>query len=114
MKIKHTVIIAFVLLSFSCSNDTENSINSILWIDSERVNCTGVGEQTCYRIQENDVINENDWLLFYDSIEGFDEQYETGYTYKIIVTKINIKNPPADGSSVRYKLNKIVSKQLIE
>lgn len=50
----------------------------MLWIDSERVNCMGVGEQ-----------------------------YETGYIYKIIVTKIKVKNPPADGSSVQYKLNSL-------
>ncbi|PKQ45543.1 DUF4377 domain-containing protein [Confluentibacter flavum] len=114
MKIKHIFIASFILLNFSCSNDNENSMNSMLWIDSERVSCIDVGEQTCYRIQENDVINENDWLLFYDGIEGFDEQYETGYTYKISVTKIKLKNPPADGSSIQYKLNKILSKELDE
>ncbi len=114
MKIKHLFIAAFILLNFSCSNDNENTMNNILWIDSERVSCMGVGEQTCYRIQENDVINENDWLLFYDAIEGFDEQYETGYTYKISVTQIKLNNPPADGSSIQYILNKILSKEFDE
>lgn len=113
MKIKHTFLAAFIFLNISCSDD-ENVINTTFWIDSERVSCMGVGEQTCYRIQENDVINDNDWLLFYDGIEGFDEQYETGYTYKISVTQIKIYNPSADGSSIQYILNKILSKKLDE
>lgn len=113
MKIKYTFLAAFIFLNMSCS-DNENVIDATLWIDSERVSCTGVGEQTCYRIQENNVINENNWLIFYDSIEGFDEQYETGYTYKISVTQIKLNNPPADGSSIQYKLNRIISKELDE
>lgn len=111
MKIKYTFITAFIFLNISCSNDSENIFQNTLWIDSERVSCIGVGEQTCYRIQENNIINDNDWLLFYDEIEGFDEQYETGYTYKISVTQIKLKNPPADGSSIQYILNKVLSKE---
>ena len=114
MKLKHTFLAVISFLNFSCSNDSENAIQSMLWIDSQRVSCTGVAEQTCYRIQENAVINDNDWLLFYDGIEGFDEQYETGYTYKISVTQIKLKNPPADGSSIQYILNEILSKELDE
>lgn len=114
MKIKYVLITAFIFLNFSCSSDNENTIDSVLWIDSERVNCSGVGEQTCYKIQENDVINDNDWLLFYNNIEGFDEQYETGFIYKISVTKTKVKNPPADGSAIKYKFNDILSKQLVE
>ncbi|WP_204524819.1 DUF4377 domain-containing protein [Confluentibacter citreus] len=113
MKIKFTFLAAFIFLNISCS-DNENVINTTLWIDSQRVSCTGVAEQTCYRIQENTVIKDNEWLLFYDVIEGFDEQYETGYTYKISVSKIRINNPPADGSSIQYILNEILSKELDE
>lgn len=74
MKIKYTFLAVFIFLNISCS-ENENVISTTLWIDSQRVNCTGVAEQTCYRIQENTVIKDNDWLLFYDGIEGFNEQY---------------------------------------
>lgn len=114
MKIKNIVLSILIILSLSCTNETDESNTSNLWIDSERVSCTGVGEQTCYKIQESDAINNTNWVLFYDAIEGFDNQYETGYIYKISVTKNTVKNPPADASSIRYKLNKILSKELVE
>lgn len=43
------------------------------------------------------------------SIEGF--TYEEGYTYLIRVSIKQISNPPADGSNLKYKLIKEVSKE---
>lgn len=41
-------------------------------------------------------------------IEGF--EYESGYLYVLKVNKYKIKNPPADGSSIGYKLLEVLSK----
>ncbi|MDG1731081.1 MAG: DUF4377 domain-containing protein [Algibacter sp.] len=78
----YLILSLLISLCFSCTSD-DAQITELLWVDSERVNFTGVGEQTCYNIQENRSINEDEWLLFYDGIEGFDDLYEAGYIYKI-------------------------------
>ena len=54
--------------------------------------------------------NAAEWQYFYNQIEGF--EHEPGYEYQIIVSKSKIENPPADASSLKYKLVKVVSKKL--
>jgi len=113
MKRIQFIISLIITFNFSCSNNDSEFIQS-LWIDSERVNCVGIDIQTCYRVQENKIIDENEWQLFYQGIEGFDEQYEEGFIYQLSINKIKIKNPSADGSSSRYVLINIMSKTLDE
>ncbi|WP_242206674.1 DUF4377 domain-containing protein [Aestuariivivens insulae] len=89
MKVIKFFSLFIISLIASCYSD-DSVVIGLLWVDSHRVDCTGEAIQTCYRIQENNIIEENDWSLFYDAIEGFDEQYEEGYIYKIsvIITKL--------------------------
>jgi hypothetical protein len=49
------------------------------------------------------------WRGFSEAIEGFN--YEVGFEYVIEVKVYDIKNPPADASSKRYVLKRIISKQ---
>lgn len=44
----------------------------------------------------------------YQQIEGF--EYEEGYSYFLEVKITEIENPPADASSLRYDLIKVISK----
>ncbi|MDE5490711.1 DUF4377 domain-containing protein [Elizabethkingia meningoseptica] len=74
-------------------------------IASKQVDCTGVGKQKCYLVKEGDSKN---WGYMYQSIEGF--IYEPGYEYVLKVKTEKIPNPPADGSSIKYILEKVVSK----
>jgi heat shock protein HslJ len=69
--------------------------------------CVGVGLQTCMLVKENP---EDEWTFFYSQIEGFD--YETGYTYELLVNEIPVTNPAADAASIRYKLKNVISKTL--
>ena len=80
-------------------------------VNSYTVDCVGEMEGTCLLVQEGDLIGTDDWEYFYyvDSIEGF--TYEPGFLYGLIVKKTAVENPPADGSSIRYELVKIVSKE---
>jgi hypothetical protein len=48
------------------------------------------------------------WELFYDSIEGF--TWEAGHYYLLRVARREVPNPPADGSSVAFRLVKVLSK----
>lgn len=69
--------------------------------------CTGVAPMNCLNVRfENDL----DWTFFYSNIEGF--TYEPGYQYELLVeeTALPKEQVPADASSIRYKLKKLVCK----
>jgi heat shock protein HslJ len=76
------------------------------YLNSQRQNCTGVGPMQCLQFKEK---QNEDWKLLYQPIEGF--TFEEGYFYKLKVRQIQVKNPPADGSSLRYVLKKEISKE---
>lgn len=90
------LIIVTILLN-SCSE------NKIIYVADSLADCEGVSSQQCLKIRES---KDEEWKLLYQEIEGFD--YKEGFTYKIEVNIKKIKNPAADGSSLRYKLVKII------
>ena len=104
MSSKFLVVFAIVLFSFSCSD----SSNKIIYIADAPVDCVGVGPQKCLQIKEE---GNTDWTYFYDSIEGFD--YDAGFFYKLKVEVTKIENPPADGSTLHYKLLEVLGKSKV-
>ncbi len=76
-----------------------------LYIGPKLEDCTGAGPQKCMMVKENP---DGDYQYFYQPIQGFD--YEAGYEYEIVVKVEKVENPPADASSLKYTLVKIVSK----
>lgn len=78
---------------------------AVMDIASERVPCVGVGPQECFRVRERP---DTAWALFYDSIEGF--EFEPGFEYTVRVAIRRVDNPPADGSSLSYRLLAILHK----
>jgi len=83
---------------------------TVYWINSSKVDCSGVGKMTCLQVQKSDTLDLNaDWDLFYSRIDGFD--YEPGYLYKLKVKEEPVENPPADVSSIKYTLVKVVEKK---
>lgn len=68
----------------------------------------------CLQIQESETLDPEGWQLFYDRIEGFD--YQPGYIYKLFIKKekLNPATVPADGSSIKYTLVKMVEKYKAE
>ncbi len=107
-----------ILTSITIYSSCSSHIDFIdgMWIDSKKVERLGLFDNTilCYQVQENEFIDENGWRSLCQGIEDFDAQYEEGFIYKISVNKIEIKDPPQDGSSVRYKLKEILSKEKVE
>ena len=77
--------------------------NKIIYIADSLTDCEGVAGQKCLQVKEN---KEDEWTLLSQPIEGFD--YIEGFTYKIEVDVIKIKNPPVHSSSLKYKLIKII------
>ncbi|MFL1894495.1 DUF4377 domain-containing protein [Aquimarina sp. 2-A2] len=97
---KKLISVVLLTLFFASCKETKRIL-----IADHLVDCTGVGSQQCMLIKENP---DDDWTLFYDKIEGF--EFEEGFSYEIEVEVTAIDNPPADGSSLRYRLSKVLSK----
>lgn len=110
---KKILILLFISIQ-ACSEDSpeENFIETKIRVNFYTELCTGIILQQCYLIQENDNIGGDNWQLFYDLIEGFD--YVSGYIYDLDVTINKVDDPPANASSLKYTLNKIISKTNIK
>jgi len=79
--------------------DAASGKEKIVYIDSQRVECSGVGKMQCYRWRESP---DAPWQLWYGAIEGLD--FEPGVSYKLRVREYQVPNPPADASSIRWQL----------
>ncbi len=95
--------------------DTDSINNEInMMVNSSTVNCRGEMEGTCLLVQEGDMIGTENWENFYyhDGIKGF--TYEPGFIYGLKVKKTEVQTSVASGSTLRYELEKIVSKEAQE
>ena len=92
----------------SPSPSTRADEGQILFINSERVACTGVGPRTCLQTRSAE---SQDWQFFYNEIAGFD--YEPGYTYQLRVKTSPVENPAADASSLKYTLLEVLHKDAV-
>ncbi len=103
--------IGFIILFASCGPRISETNRVNMMVNSYTVDCVGEMQGTCLLVQEGNMIGTENWEYFYfvDSIEGFN--YEPGYVYALEVKKTEVENPPADGSSIRYELVKIISKE---
>jgi len=107
---KYLLILSSVsIIGISCSDESFETSN--MRINHFQQTAIGVGQRLVNLIQEGNEIGTNDWSYFYNNIEGFD--YEQGYIYDLSVIKETIINPPADGSSIKYILNRIISKERV-
>lgn len=76
-----------------------------LIIGPQLVDCVGEGPQQCMQVKFNP---DEEWQLFYNQIEGFD--YQPGYRYTVLVEQLEVQNPPAGGSSLRFVLLDVLDK----
>lgn len=98
------LLVSAVLLLTACQGTTAPQ-GETLYINSQLVDCVGVGPMQCMQVRSDE---QQPWTLFYQQIEGF--QFEPGYQYQLTVKKEQLTNVPADASSLRYQLIKVVSK----
>ena len=92
------------LAAGGCSLVTGPEVET-LFVGPELVDCVGVGPRTCMQVRR---APDAEWELFYSSIEGFD--FEPGFVWELRVEVHEVSPVPADGSSRRYVLSRIVSK----
>jgi len=97
-----TLFISLLILIAAKSCDETKHI----YVADYLVDCTDVSPQKCMLIKEKIV---DEWTIFYDQIEGFN--YEEGYEYLLNVKIKTIKNPPADGSNLKYTLVEVFEKK---
>lgn len=103
------LFIACILLT-GCNNnepETKDKTSTImLYVDSHMEDMMLLGGWSeCLRVKEE---KESEWYK-HTGIVGFD--YEKGFQYQLKVEKTTLSNPPADGSSVVYRLLEVVSKK---
>lgn len=108
---KNTIILLVSIIAISCTvakpTPTQNGMETF-WVNSYKTPCEGVAKTTCLNIQKKDSLDfDGKWETFYNHIEGFN--YQPGKIYQISVKVDSVSNPPADGSSIKYTLNKIIN-----
>lgn len=107
---KYFIITAFAIFLMTCSESNPDNTTTY-WVNSFKVECTGVGPRTCLQVHRGETLEPASWELFYSSIEGFD--YEPGFIYQLRLQEEEIPadEVPADGSSIRYTLEEVVEKK---
>jgi uncharacterized protein DUF4377 len=76
-----------------------------LLVRDQLAECVGEGTRKCLQVRASE---GEAWRNFYAKIEGF--EYEPSYAYELRVEVTRAAQPPADGSSLRYRLLEVVSK----
>ncbi|WP_424952172.1 DUF4377 domain-containing protein [Deinococcus sp.] len=80
----------------------------LLVLGPQQVACEGVIPQRCLLVKQP---AEVAWSLFYGAIEGF--AYQPGVTSLLRVRLERLARPAADGSSVRYRLVRVLGTQMV-
>ncbi|MDN7143684.1 DUF4377 domain-containing protein [Pseudomonas sp. JQ170] len=120
---KMILVVAATLLAVGCS--THETIDpkpvqpttktAYLEIAPETRTCTGVGVFQCLQVREVTydaqgvkAPSNEDWHNFYGGIEGY--EHNTAERVVLKVKMIEVLNPPADASSVRYVLEEYIER----
>jgi hypothetical protein len=101
--------VAAALLVGSCGILEPDEDRLVLYVAAQRVPCVGVGPMECMLVRQDTAA---DWEFFYDGILGF--THESGYEYTLYVARREVRNPPADGSTLAYRLLRILEKKRAE
>ncbi|HCO67374.1 MAG TPA: hypothetical protein DIT04_06420 [Dysgonomonas sp.] len=95
-------LLGIILFLGSCTN---NKNVERLTVASDYGACVGVVPQKCLWIKAE---GSDQWEFWYSDIEGFN--YEPGYEYVLEVKRESVALPAADQSSIKYVLEKVISK----
>ncbi len=112
MKKRTIFSITFLSLVLLLTGACKKEQNTCYWVNSYKLpGSTGAGKMMCLMVQKGETIVDSAWTTFYSPIEGF--EYKPGELYRIEVKEEEKKeNPlPADVSSKRYTLVKILEQK---
>ncbi|MBN3817720.1 DUF4377 domain-containing protein [Paraburkholderia sp. Se-20369] len=80
-------------------------VTKTVYIAPKTVRCVGVAPMACLQVRDRP---DAEWSLWYAGIEGFD--FKPGFRYELQIDEYKVAQPPADGSSIRWVLKRIVSR----
>jgi len=101
-------IITVLIVNVSCGSQK----SSTFWVNSQKADCqAGEALTQCIQINKTGDLENPTWEYFYGEIEGF--TFKPGVFQKIEVkeTKLDVKNVPADASSIKFTLLKIMEEK---
>ncbi len=90
-----------------------NSIKTTTyWVNSIKVNCSsGAGKMQCLQVYKGVDVDKATWSTFYAPIEGFEFEFGSFQKIEVTETQLDPKDVPADASSIKYKLVKVLEKK---
>ncbi|RQR38065.1 DUF4377 domain-containing protein [Burkholderia sp. Bp9143] len=83
-------------------------VTQTVHVAPQMARCTGVAPMDCLQVRGSPA---EPWSLWYAGIEGF--AYQPGYQYVLEVDEYRVAQPPADGSSIRWVLKRIVERRQV-
>ncbi|MBB3697772.1 META domain-containing protein [Flammeovirga yaeyamensis] len=105
MKLSIALLITLIVTACASTKSPKSETKTIT-VSAKTTECTGVGPQECLLIKED---GDTEWKNFYGKIEGFDHKVGVESVLEVAIVKVD--NPPADASSLRYKLVKVVNEK---
>ncbi|QVN21588.1 DUF4377 domain-containing protein [Burkholderia pyrrocinia] len=81
-------------------------VTKTVHVAPQSARCTGVAPMECMQVRSSP---SEPWSLWYAGIEGF--AYQPGYLYTLEVDEYRVAQPPADGSSIRWVLKRVVERR---
>ncbi|WP_321856579.1 DUF4377 domain-containing protein [Burkholderia cenocepacia] len=83
-------------------------VTKTVYVAPQSARCTGVAPMECLQVRSSP---SEPWSLWYAGIEGF--AYQPGYLYTLEVDEYRVAQPPADGSSIRWVLKRVVERSQV-
>lgn len=113
MKIAIPLFLILFLSACGTTNQPDSS-EMIYWVNSQKVDCQGVAPMKCLQVQKGENKTADQWEYMYANIDGFD--FEPGFQYKLVVKEeqLDPKDIPADASSIKYTLIKVLEKNKVK
>ncbi|PHN02347.1 META domain-containing protein [Flavilitoribacter nigricans] len=111
-KIIFSSLMALILLQSCATTKKVADDTTTFWVAGYKTEASaGAGKMQVLNIHRGETLDNPQWEHFYANIEGF--QFEEGYLQKIEVKaeKLDKSQVPADASSIKYTLVKVLDKQ---
>ncbi|MPV56175.1 hypothetical protein CFB46_26675 [Burkholderia sp. HI2761] len=86
----------------------DKPVAKTVYVAPQSARCTGVAPMECLQVRSSP---SEPWSLWYAGIEGF--AYQPGYLYTLEVDEYHVARPPADGSSIRWVLKRVVERRQV-
>ncbi|MFF0533044.1 DUF4377 domain-containing protein [Nocardia amikacinitolerans] len=95
-----------LLATTTTSESVEVPGTFVIEVAPRTMRCTGVAPMECLQIRRD---QNGPWELFYGSIDGF--EFQPGNHYRLRIEQTSVDHPPADASSVPWRLVEVLEKR---